>query len=203
MCSCVIVKIVIMVTTSSRDIILDTARNIFKRFGFAKTSIGDIAVAARKGRRTIYTYFESKEDIYKAVIEKEVAVLRTKLIDVIFAESTAEEKLKGYMITRMVTINELANYYEALRNDYLQDFKIIENIREDFDNQEINMISEILTEGVENNDFKIENINLTAKAIVIALKGFEIPFFIEKVDKDIEGQLNSLIDILFNGILKK
>ena len=192
-----------MVTTSSRDIILDTARNIFKRFGFSKTSIGDIAIAARKGRRTIYTYFESKEDIYKAVIEKEVDVLRTKLIDVIFAESTAEEKLKGYMITRMVTINELANYYEALRNDYLQDFKIIENIREDFDNQEINMISEILTEGVENNDFKIENINLTAKAIVIALKGFEIPFFIEKVDKDIEGQLNSLIDILFNGILKR
>jgi AcrR family transcriptional regulator len=192
-----------MVTTSSKDIILETARNIFKKFGFAKTSIGDIAVAARKGRRTIYTYFESKEDIYKAVIEKEVDVLRTKLIEVIFTESTAKEKLKGYMITRMVTINELANYYEALRNDYLQDFKIIENIREDFDKQEIGMISEILTEGVEDNEFKIENIDLTAKAIVIALKGFEIPFFIEKVDKDIEGQLNSLIDILFNGILKK
>jgi len=192
-----------MVTTSSKDIILETARNIFKRFGFAKTSIGDIAFAARKGRRTIYTYFENKEDIYKAVIEKEVDVLRTKLTEVIFAESTAKEKLKGYMITRMVTINELANYYEALRNDYLQDFKIIENIREEFDNQEINMISEILIEGVENNEFNIENINLTAKAIVIALKGFEIPFFIEKADKDIEEQLNSLIDILFNGILKK
>ena len=192
-----------MVTTSSKDIILETARNIFKRFGFAKTSIGDIAIAARKGRRTIYTYFESKEDIYKAVIEKEVDVLRTKLIEVIFTESNAKEKLKGYMITRMMTINELANYYEALRNDYLQDFKIIENIREDFDDQEISMISEILAEGIEDNEFKIENINLTAKAIVIALKGFEIPFFIEKVDKDIEGELNSLIDILFNGILKR
>jgi len=192
-----------MVTTSSKDIILETARNIFKRFGFAKTSIGDIAIAARKGRRTIYTYFESKEEIYKAVIEKEVDVLRTKLTEVIFTESNAKEKLKGYMITRMVTINELANYYEALRNDYLQDFKIIENIREDFDNQEISLISEILTEGVEDNEFIIENIDLTAKAIVIALKGFEIPFFIEKVDKDIEGQLNSLIDILFKGILKK
>ena len=192
-----------MVTTSSRDVILETARYIFKKFGFNKTSIGDIAIAARKGRRTIYTYFESKEDIYKAVIEKEVDVLRTKLVEIIFTESKAKEKLKAYMITRMMTINELANYYEALRNDYLQDFKIIENIREDFDNQEINMINEILTKGVENNEFKIENINLTAKAIVIALKGFEIPFFIEKVDKDIESQLNSLIDILFNGILKR
>ena len=192
-----------MVTTSSKDIILETARNIFQRFGFAKTSIGDIAIAARKGRRTIYTYFESKEDIYKAVIEKEVDVLRTKLTEVIFTDSTAKEKLKAYMITRMVTIHELANYYEALRNDYLQDFKIIEKIREDFDNQEIDMLSEILKDGVEGNEFKIENINLTAKAIVIALKGFEIPFFIEKVDKDIEGQLDSLIDILFNGIIKR
>ena len=192
-----------MVTTSSKEIILETARNIFRRFGFAKTSIGDIAIAARKGRRTIYTYFENKEDIYKAVIEKEVNVLKISLVDVILSESSTKEKLKDYFITRMMTINVLANYYEALRNDYLQDFKIIEKIREDFDNKEISMISEILTEGVENNVFKIKDINLTAKAIVIALKGFEIPFFIEKVDTDFESQLDSLIDILFNGILKK
>ena len=192
-----------MSIASSKDIILETARNIFQRFGFAKTSIGDIANAARKGRRTVYTYFENKEEIYKAVIKKEVDVLRDKLSDAVFSESSAQEKLKHYLVTRMMTINELSNYYDALRNDYLQDFKIIENIREDFDNQEISMISEILTEGVEDNEFKIDNINLTAKAIVVAMKGFEIPFFIEKVDKDIEGQLNSLIDILFNGILKK
>ena len=192
-----------MSIASSKDIILETARNIFQRFGFAKTSIGDIANAARKGRRTVYTYFENKEEIYKAVIIKEVDVLRDKLSDAVFSESSAQEKLKHYLVTRMMTINELSNYYDALRNDYLQDFKIIENIREDFDNQEISMISEILTEGVEDNEFKIDNINLTAKAIVVAMKGFEIPFFIEKVDKDIEGQLNSLIDILFNGILKR
>ena len=192
-----------MSVASSKDIILETARNIFQRFGFAKTSIGDIANAARKGRRTVYTYFENKGEIYKAVINKEVDILKGKLSEVIFSESNAHEKMKDYLITRMMTINELTNYYDALRNDYLKDFKIIENIREDFDNQEIEMISEILTEGIENNEFKIDNINLTAKAIVVAMKGFEIPFFIEKVDKDIEGQLNSLIDILFNGILKR
>ena len=192
-----------MTITSSKDIILETARNIFQRFGFAKTSIGDIAVAARKGRRTVYTYFTSKEEIYKAVIEKEVNCLRDKLNEIISSESNAKEKLKGYMVTRMMTINELANYYDALRNDYLKDFNIIENIREDFDNQEIKMISEILAEGVENKEFVINNINLTAKAIVVSMKGFEIPFFIEKVNQNIEDQLNSLIEILFNGILKR
>jgi AcrR family transcriptional regulator len=191
-----------MTVISSKEIILETARNIFKRFGFTKTSIGDIANAARKGRRTIYTYFTSKEEIYKAVIEKEVNSLKDKLSKVILSESDAQNKLKDYLFTRMMTINELANYYDALRNDYLNDFKIIETIRENFDNQEIAMISEILTEGVKNNEFKIDNINLTSKAIVVAMKGFEIPFFIEKVNRNIEGQLNSLIEILFNGIVK-
>ncbi len=191
-----------MTVISSKEIILETARNIFKRFGFTKTSIGDIANAARKGRRTIYTYFTSKEEIYKAVIEKEVNNLKNKLSKVVLSESDAQNKLKDYLFTRMMTINELANYYDALRNDYLNDFKIIETIRENFDNQEIAMISEILTEGVKNNEFKIDNINLTSKAIVVAMKGFEIPFFIEKVNRNIEGQLNSLIEILFKGILK-
>ena len=192
-----------MAITNSKEIILETARNIFNKFGFAKTSIGDIAIAARKGRRTIYTYFESKEDIYKAVIEKEVDILQAKLLETISNELNVKNKLKAYMITRMTTINELANYYEAVRNDYLQNFKIIENIREDYDNQEVNMISEILNEGVENNEFKIENINQTAKAIVVAMKGFEIQFFIKKVDEDFESQLNSLINILCNGIMNK
>ena len=142
-----------MTVISSKEIILETARNIFKRFGFTKTSIGDIANAARKGRRTIYTYFTSKEEIYKAVIEKEVNSLKDKLSKVVLSESDAQNKLKDYLFTRMMTINELANYYDALRNDYLNDFKIIETIRENFDNQEIAMISEILTEGVKNNEF--------------------------------------------------
>ncbi len=192
-----------MAITNSKEIIVETARNIFNKFGFAKTSIGDIAIAARKGRRTIYTYFESKEDIYKAVIEKEVDILQAKLLETISNELNVKNKLKAYMITRMTTINELVNYYEALHNNYLQNFKIIENIREDYYNQEVNMISEILNEGVENNEFKIENINQTAKAIVVAMKGFEIQFFIKKVDEDFESQLNSLINILCNGIMNK
>jgi len=53
-----------MATTSSRDIILETARNIFKRFGFAKTSIGDIALAARKpGGYFLFADFRHKSEI--------------------------------------------------------------------------------------------------------------------------------------------
>lgn len=189
--------------TNSREIILDCARNIFGKFGFSKTSMSDIAIAARKGRRTIYTYFTSKEDIYKAVIDKEVKNLSIKLNKVLQSEDDAIRKLRDYLFMRMQTINELANYYDALRNDYLNDYKIIETIRLDFDRQEIKMIGKILNEGVKNDIFRIEDIDLTAKAIVIALKGFEIPFFIEKVNRNFEEQLNNLIDILFNGIIIK
>lgn len=33
--------------------------------------MNDIAIAAEKGRRTIYTYFKNKRDIYNAVVETE------------------------------------------------------------------------------------------------------------------------------------
>ena len=37
--------------------------------------MNDIAVASKKGRRTLYTYFKSKEDIYMAVVESELEML--------------------------------------------------------------------------------------------------------------------------------
>ncbi|HNX67284.1 MAG TPA: helix-turn-helix domain-containing protein, partial [Bacteroidales bacterium] len=51
--------------------IVEIAREIFTRFGFKKTTMEEIAVASRKGKSSIYYYFTSKEDVFKAVVERE------------------------------------------------------------------------------------------------------------------------------------
>ena len=48
---------------------MDVARGLFAKQGLENTTMNDIAVASGKGRRTLYTYFKNKEDIYFAVIE--------------------------------------------------------------------------------------------------------------------------------------
>jgi len=73
-----------MVIQTKKNII-DGASRAFRRHGFVKTSMIDIAKMARKGRRTLYTYFKNKEEIYQAVIDKEIGSIKKKLEEVVFS----------------------------------------------------------------------------------------------------------------------
>ena len=48
--------------------IVEAAKTLFTRYGFTKTTIGDIAVEAGVARQTLYNAFPSKEDILRAVV---------------------------------------------------------------------------------------------------------------------------------------
>lgn len=192
-----------MEISTSRENILEVARNVFSRFGFTKTTMSDIADESRKGRRTIYSYFKSKEEIYLAVIQKEVDILKNSLSGVVSEPIKPKEKLKKYFTIRMRSINELANYYEAIKNTYRQNFSMIEGIRQSFDKKEIIMISNILNEGNKRNEFDIKDSELTAKTMNLALKGLEVPIYFGNKKINIKNTLESIMDILFNGILKK
>ena len=55
----------------TREKLIDVARQLFVHKGVENTTMNDIAAASDKGRRTIYTYFKNKLEIYNAVIERE------------------------------------------------------------------------------------------------------------------------------------
>lgn len=60
--------------------LVDVARQLFAKNGVENTTMNDIAQASQKGRRTLYTYFKNKEEIYYAVIEAEVERLDRKSV---------------------------------------------------------------------------------------------------------------------------
>ena len=55
--------------------------------------MNDIAIASKKGRRTLYTYFKSKEDIYLAVIQAELDLLSEEMQKVAEKNITPAEKI--------------------------------------------------------------------------------------------------------------
>ena len=55
----------------TREKLIEGARQLFAHKGIENTTMNDIATASDKGRRTIYTYFKNKREIYNAVIEQE------------------------------------------------------------------------------------------------------------------------------------
>ncbi|MFA6950918.1 MAG: TetR family transcriptional regulator C-terminal domain-containing protein, partial [Lentimicrobiaceae bacterium] len=145
----------------------------------------------------------SKEEIFQAVVEKEALILRKELVHGIHNASSPQQKLKAHVLIRMRSMEKLANYYSAIKDDYLSHLGFIENIRKKYDQEEIQMMENILNEGVRDNIFKIEDTSLAAIAIVTALKGLEIPLFMNVEEKDVERRLDHLIQILFNGVLKR
>ena len=86
-----------MGTTKTRAIFIDVARKLFAEKGIENTTMHDIALEAHKGRRTLYTYFKSKDDIYYAVIESELFQLAHKLQNEMQKNMNPPEKLMNYI----------------------------------------------------------------------------------------------------------
>jgi len=191
---------------SIKDKIINIATRIFSKFGFKKTTVDDIAQALGKGKSSIYYYFKSKEEIFKAVIDKEAEDLKKEIeTKVINAEMHPKEKLRNYVLLRMRFMKNFVNFNEALRNDYLKNLSFVEEIREEYDKEEHQTIENILKEGEEKKVFSLKERELTAMAIVTAMKGLEVPLFIKNdyPMEHLKSRVDGLLDILFYGIVNQ
>ena len=57
-------------TSRKRESIIDAAIRAFQEDGFDNTSMDRIAEVAGASKRTVYNHFESKEDLFGAVVER-------------------------------------------------------------------------------------------------------------------------------------
>jgi AcrR family transcriptional regulator len=189
--------------TEIKDQIIAAARNIFNRYGFKKATMDEIAHSIGKGKSSIYYYFKSKEEIYKAVVDHEAEFLKREVIKSITVLNNPVDKLKSYVLTRMKTFRKVSNFYDTIRSEVVGHIDNINKIREKYDREEIRLLQGILEEGVAKNVFQVKDTELTAIAIVTALKGLEIPMFWSNKRKNAEEQLEQLLNVLFYGIMKQ
>jgi len=185
-----------------KRIIISSGR-IFSRYGFKKTTMDEIARALKIGKSSVYYYFKSKEDIFEAVVLYEANLLRNELTKAIKSVESPVDKMKNYVFVRMKTFEKLSNYYNAIFDKNLDHFDFIEAIREKYDREELAILRLILYHGARQKVFNVTNSEYTALAVQTTLKGLEVPLFWKKKEIDIEVRLNGILEVLFNGIVKK
>jgi len=183
-----------------KDKIIAVAQETFKKYGFRKTTMDEIAYAAGKGKSSLYYYFKSKEEVFSAVVELEAETLKRNIHDAIQNETNPSLKLKTYIVTRMLGFKSMANFYIAIKDDFLSNLDFIEDIRKKYDLEEIAIISSIIQNGIESHIYKKLDVPLTARTIVTIMKGLEIPLFMSEEIKNIETNVDEILDILFFGI---
>src|SRR4030043_1843217 len=184
-----------------RSKVIITAGAIFSRYGFRKTTMDEIANALKMGKSSIYYYFESKEEIFEAVVLHEANILRNELTTAIKSVESPVEKMKNYVFVRMKSFEKLSNYYNAIFDKNLDHFEFIENVRSRYDREELAILRLLLYHGARKKVFNVKNSEYTALAVQTTLKGFEGLVFWKKKEVNIEERLNATLDVLFNGIL--
>ncbi|MCX7697463.1 MAG: TetR/AcrR family transcriptional regulator [Bacteroidales bacterium] len=186
----------------NKEYYLEVARKVFFSLGYKKTSLADIAQAARRAKTGIYYYFRSKSDIFQNIIEQEAKKVIKDLEQKLSVIDDPIEKVKFYFQFRLNHLKEATSYYAFLKKDVLEHLPLIEKIRERYEKIEKEILSSILSQGIKQGVFKDFDVEKVTEALAKLIRGIEIPHFIEDLHFSMEQEMMILIDIFVAGLRK-
>ncbi|NWJ50921.1 MAG: TetR/AcrR family transcriptional regulator [Bacteroidetes bacterium] len=186
----------------TREDFVDICRDIFTKYGYHKTTIDDISLAVGKGKSTLYYYFTGKDEMYKAVIELELSELKKKLLREVEKTNDPQSKIKAYILTRMDSISQYKVLYSAIKEQSKSRFAESDNIHHVFKIQEIQILTKILEEGVQEGYFTIQEPEFAAIGLIAAIRGIELKLFSNIRKPGFDQTLDNLIEIVLYGVIK-
>lgn len=169
--------------SKTRERFIEVARQLFARKGVENTTMNDIASASDKGRRTIYTYFKNKREIFNAVIASETDELVGRLRKIADLNEPASDKLKKYINCRFDTMSEIVSRNGSLRAGFFRDVRKVDRARKLITDKESGLLKEILREGVDQGMFHINDIEATSLVITHTLHGLDVPYVRDNLSK--------------------
>lgn len=193
-----------MSISKTRLHLVDCARELFARKGLEATTMNDIAVASGKGRRTLYTYFKNKEEIYEAVITSELERLSERMDELANTKLPPEDKVLALVYTHLTMMKEAVARNGSLRAEFFRNIWTVERVRKQLDVEERSVIRRVLEEGIVSGSFEIENVNLMADIIYYSIKGLEVPYIYDRLGDGLsDEQSKGIVADLLKRVLVK
>ncbi len=160
----------------TKDKLIDVARQLFAHKGVENTTMNDIASASDKGRRTIYTYFKSKTEIFNAVVNREAQSIVERIADIPSMPIPPDEKLMTFIFSRFEAVKDVVGRNGSLKASFFLDVRRVDRIRRVNKHKEIVLLKEILNEGVQQGVFRIKHVDKTAEILLMAMQGLDLHY---------------------------
>ena len=194
--------------SKTRERLLDDARQLFASNGVEKTTMNDIATASDKGRRTIYTYFKNKKEIYDAVIERESEAIVMKLKAVVMSDLEPAEKFERFLEARFDIVEETikASATSQIISYLTLDYKRLERIRTLAVAKEQLLISRMIDEGIGKGVFDPVQARLLPEVYQMIFQGVDYCHLsgnFSQFNFTVSDIRESTIKFLINTIIKK
>jgi len=187
-----------------RDKVLDAADRLLGRLGYRKTTMDDLAREAGIGRRTIYLYFSSKEEVFFASIDRVVERMLEELRRIAVVHEPASTRLARMLTARvLLRFDSVRDYYQsldellgALRAGYLER-------RERWFADEVRVLAEVIAAGVASGELAAEDPEAAARTLVLATNSL-LPWSLSARQlgsrKDVERDVHAIADLLLGGL---
>lgn len=183
--------------------LIEVARELFAKKGKRNVTMNDIAEASKRGRRTLYTYFTNKEEIFRAVLNKELEYIVDQAKKVASEPSEPDIRLRNMIIAHLDAIKHVVDRNGSLSADFFRDIYEVERARRKTDQQEIDLIRTVLAEGLGKGIFQTIDPDLSSIIIFYAVKGLEVPYIRKTLTRDFEQQKYDILEFIIDGILNK
>lgn len=102
----------------TKEKIISVAQKLFIETSFYRTTMKDIARAAKVSRRTLYTHFNSKEDIFNHIVDQKIELIEQKLEQAVRTALPADKRLKLYIKERFNLIAELMGGSQPIKETF-------------------------------------------------------------------------------------
>jgi len=184
-----------------KEEMLESAKYVFAKYGYKKTTMNDIAKAVGIAKSSLYYYFSSKDEIFTCVVENEL--IKAKDLCLMNA-SKAEDcigKLKAYVFATQGRISDLAEEFgNTIISEFFEFIPHIKNVVRKHMEDHVNTISQIIEKGVKQGIFFTDNPKMSAEAIIIAFIPFAERSPLQSL-LDVDNNVtNDLFRILVNGL---
>lgn len=193
---------------SKQQIIIEAARNRFAHFGFAKVTMGEIASDVEMGKASLYYYFPTKEDLFKAVITFEQNELKSNIESILHAKKPASDKLHEYVKLRLKFFQDLINLGTLSIYSYFDSKSVYEKLFLDFEKVELVLIKKIFEEGMNSKEFNPDLSDETAVVFLHILQGLRCRILrktksnllAKKIHNNLQKEMTTATEIFINGI---
>lgn len=184
--------------------ILAAAEARFGRFGFAKTTVAEIAQDCEMSAGNLYRFFSNKEEIGARVACRCIDEREQAGRDVLArAGLTAAEKFEAFAAeisgiihtaaTRDLLKSDLVEFMFTKRSDLVEAH--IEAMR--------SLIAQLLIEGVRSGEFVVPDIARTSMLVLMSLKSVLYPpFVVDRSPDDVQEDARGIARLLISGLRK-
>ena len=190
----------------TREKLIEVARQLFAHKGIENTTMNDIANASDKGRRTIYTYFKNKKEIYNAVIEQESEQMVSQLREILQLNISPVEKLRRFLEIRFALISDFISQGESIKRFFGLDIKRVEKIRKLASEKENEILRSIIDDGINQGFFDESQGKYFESLQFLIFQSTDMSYLEESVyilSTDKDRFTSDIIEFIINGLKNK